>query len=169
MIIYIPCSLTWDHLLQESTRYGPLSVTGLKAAASCHLRVKQPCEPEGLGSALEDVRRLLYTVSACDRRPSSIPVYIHIYNTREKHTPCWAEFPPRWSIDSGNPRMLLVLVREFEPRRGEIFGLFAKIKKDQLLRAPNNSVGKHNSTRVDEGRKSSSLLAKKMQGTNRSG
>jgi len=30
--------------------------------------------------------------------------------------------------------------------------LFAKIKKDQLLRAP--SVGKHNSTRVDEGRKS---------------
>ena len=49
--------------------------------------------------------------------------------------------------------MLLVLVREFESRRGEILNLFAKMKKkDQLLRA--SSVGKHNSTRVDEGRKS---------------
>ena len=37
----------------------------------------------------------------------------------------------------------------------------------QLLRAP--SVGKHNSARVDEGRKSWNLLAIKMQGTNRSG
>ena len=53
----------------------------------------------------------------------------------------------------GSPRMLLliVLVREFEPRRGEILNLLAKIQKDQLLRAP--SVGKHNST-VNEGRKS---------------
>ena len=57
---------------------------------------------------------------------------------------------PRWT--SGSPRMLLVLIREFESRRGEILNLFAKMKKDQLLRAP--SVGKHNSTRVDEGRKS---------------
>ena len=57
---------------------------------------------------------------------------------------------PRWT--SGSPRMLLVLIREFESRRGEILNLFAKKKKDQLLRAP--SVGKHNSTRVDEGRKS---------------
>ena len=49
--------------------------------------------------------------------------------------------------------MLLVFIREFQSRRGEILNLFAKIKnKDQLLRAPN--VGKHNSTRVDEGRKS---------------
>ena len=47
--------------------------------------------------------------------------------------------------------LLIVLVREFESRRGEILNLCAKIKKDQLLRAP--SVGKHNSTRVDEGRK----------------
>ena len=38
---------------------------------------------------------------------------------------------------------------------------------DQLLRAP--SVGNHNSTRVDEGRKSWNLLAIKMQATNRSG
>ena len=38
--------------------------------------------------------------------------------------------------------MLLVLVREFESRRGEILNLFAKIKKGQLLRAP--SMGKHN-------------------------
>ena len=52
--------------------------------------------------------------------------------------------------------MLLVLVREFESRRGEILSLFAKQKKDQLLKAPINisSVGKHNSARVDEGRKS---------------
>ena len=57
---------------------------------------------------------------------------------------------PRWT--SGSPRMIAVLVREFESRRGEILNLFAKIKNDQLLRAP--SVGKHNSTRVDEGRKS---------------
>ena len=57
----------------------------------------------------------------------------------------------RWT--SGSPRMLLVVLdREFESRRGEILKLFAEMKKqkDQLLRAP--SVGKHNSTRVDEGR-----------------
>ena len=35
------------------------------------------------------------------------------------------------------------------------------------MRAP--SVGRQNSTRVDEGRKSLSLLAIKMQGTNRNG
>ena len=62
--------------------------------------------------------------------------------------------PRWWSINSGNPRMLLlilqVLVREFESRRGEILNLFAKIKRDRLLRAP-RGVGKHNSTRVDEG------------------
>ena len=76
---------------------------------------------------------------------------------------------PRWT--SGSPRMLLVLVSEFESRRGEILTIFAekkrRKKKDQLLRAP--SVGKHNSTRVDEGRKSSNIIAIKMQGTNRSG
>ena len=47
--------------------------------------------------------------------------------------------------------MLLVLVREFESRRGEILNLFAKIKRDQLLKA--RSVGKRSSTRVDEGRR----------------
>ena len=57
---------------------------------------------------------------------------------------------PRWSINSGYPRILLALVLEFDAHRGEI------LKKDQLLRAPtiNSSVGRHNSTRVDEGRKS---------------
>ena len=49
--------------------------------------------------------------------------------------------------------MLLVLVMEFESRRGEILNLFAEIKKDRLLRAP--SEGKHNSTRVDDELKSS--------------
>ena len=48
--------------------------------------------------------------------------------------------------------MGLVLVLEFESRRGEIVNFFAEIKMDQLLRAP--GVGRHNSTRVDEGRKS---------------
>ena len=46
--------------------------------------------------------------------------------------------------------MLLVLVREFEYRRGEIFKVFVKLKNDQLLRAP--SVGKHILTRGDKGR-----------------
>ena len=49
--------------------------------------------------------------------------------------------------------MLVVLVREFECRRGEILNVFTKKEKeDELLIAA--SVGKHNSTRVDEGRKS---------------
>ena len=55
---------------------------------------------------------------------------------------------PRWS--SGNPRMLLVLVREFESRRGEILTFFATKKKDQLLSA--SSVGKHNSIRRESTR-----------------
>ena len=44
-----------------------------------------------------------------------------------------------------------------------------KTGRKQLLRVPANSVGRHNSTRVDEGRKSWNLLAIKMQGTNLSG
>ena len=47
--------------------------------------------------------------------------------------------------------LLFVLVRELESRRGEISFIFCKNEEDQVLRAP--SVGKHNSTRVDEGRK----------------
>ena len=57
--------------------------------------------------------------------------------------------------------MLLDLVGEFESSRGEILNLFAKIKKDQLLRAP--TVGKHNSTRVHEGRKNRNLFGNIMQ------
>ena len=34
---------------------------------------------------------------------------------------------PRWT--SGTPQMLLVLIREFESRRGEILNLFARIRK----------------------------------------
>ena len=59
----------------------------------------------------------------------------------------------RWS--SGNPRMLVLiaLVLEIEPRRVVRFRIYLQKKnKDQLLRAP--SVGRHNSTRVDEGSKS---------------
>ena len=48
-----------------------------------------------------------------------------------------------------------------------IYFFLKKKKKDELLRAP--SVGRHNSTRVDEGGKSGNLLAIKMEGTNRSG
>ena len=56
-------------------------------------------------------------------------------------------------VCSGYPEMLLLilLVLEFESHRGEILRLFARIKKDQLLKA--SSVGRHKSTRVDEGRK----------------
>ena len=57
---------------------------------------------------------------------------------------------PWWS--SGCPRMLLlvVLVLKLESRRGELESVCKKEEKDQLLRAP--SVGRHNSTRVGEGR-----------------
>ena len=42
---------------------------------------------------------------------------------------------PRWS--KGYPRMLVVLVLEFESRRGEILIFFATIQhNDRLLRAP---------------------------------
>ena len=60
---------------------------------------------------------------------------------------------PRWS--SGYPRLLLELVREFDSHRGEVLTLFVEMPKyedDQLLRAP-SSVGRYNSTRVDEGRR----------------
>ena len=55
---------------------------------------------------------------------------------------------------SGYPRMLLLagLILKFYSHRGEILELFAKIKKEQQLRA--HSVGRHNSTGVDEARKS---------------
>ena len=62
--------------------------------------------------------------------------------------------------------LLIVLVLELESRRGEILHVSAK-KKDQLLRAP--SVGRHDSTRVNEATKSSNILAIKMQGTTRTG
>ena len=70
---------------------------------------------------------------------------------------------------SGCPRTLLVLlILEIEYHRGEILNLFAT--KDELLRVPINSVGRYNSARVESTReKSVSLLAIKMQGTNRSG
>ena len=72
---------------------------------------------------------------------------------------------PRWSsgYNSGmlyNPRMLLfilliltVLVLEFESYRGEILNLFEKIKEGSSAESA-YSVGRHNSTAVDEGRKS---------------
>ena len=62
--------------------------------------------------------------------------------------------------------LFIVLVREFESRPWSDFDfILQQYKKgQQVLRAP--SVGRHNSTRVNEGRKSSNLLAIKMQGTN---
>ena len=59
---------------------------------------------------------------------------------------------PRWS--RGNPRMLLSCwsVSSNPPTGVKTYDLFAKKKKDKLLRAP--IVGKHSSARVDEGRKS---------------
>ena len=74
--------------------------------------------------------------------------------------------PPRWT--SGSPRMLLVLVREFESRRGEILNIFAKIKKDQLLRERLAWVGTigRESTREE---RAEIFSRSEMQGTNRSG
>ena len=65
---------------------------------------------------------------------------------------------PRWS--SGHPRILLALILEFDSLRGEILNSSVKKKqeKGQLLRAP-SSAGRHNSTRVDDGRKRIILLA----------
>ena len=58
--------------------------------------------------------------------------------------------------------LLIALVLDFESHRGEILNLSAKKKKLRLT-----WLGRK-STRVDEGRKGESLLAIKMQGTNRS-
>ena len=57
---------------------------------------------------------------------------------------------PRWS--SGFSRILLALVLEFDSHHGEILFFLQKCEKnpDKLLRAP-SSVGRPNSTRVDEG------------------
>ena len=46
----------------------------------------------------------------------------------------------------------MVLVLDFESRRGEILNTIARMKKDQLLRA--SSVGRHIAMRLKEGRKS---------------
>ena len=43
------------------------------------------------------------------------------------------ERSPRWT--SGSPRMLLVLIREFESRGGEILNLLAKIRKKSTTAA----------------------------------
>ena len=60
--------------------------------------------------------------------------------------------------------MILTLVLAFDFHRGEISLLVQKCKKriNQLLKAP-SSVGRHNSTRVDEGRKCEFLLPIKMK------
>ena len=62
--------------------------------------------------------------------------------------------------------MLLALVLEFDSHRWEILNSFAKSEnmKDRLLRSPiNSSVRRYNSTRVDEERKCSVLLAMKIK------
>ena len=89
------------------------------------------------------------TISSTKRHPN---------NTKTDQLPIFeviTGLPRPYHNTSGNLRMLLliVLVLEFESRRGEILNLFTKIKKDQQLRAPINSVGRHISMRVDEGRK----------------
>ena len=89
---------------------------------------------------------------------------IHVEHARTAyHETCWTKYQQPSvapvTINSGSLRMLLLIIVLIE-----ISNLFAKKKKDQLLRAP--SVGKHNSTRVYEGRKSWNLLAIKTQGTN---
>ena len=64
-----------------------------------------------------------------------IPYYVYtlvcfsddcLPSIRQLHTQPVAQ----WT--SGSPRMLLVLVREFESRRGEILNLFAKKKEKRI-------------------------------------
>ena len=76
----------------------------------------------------------------------------------------FAHSDSRWPRRSSDyPRILLALFLGFDYPRGGILTLFAKMqKKDQLLRAP-SSVGRYNSTRFDEGKKSSIILARKMK------
>ena len=62
-----------------------------------------------------------------------------------------------------------MLVLDFESRCGEMLNFFAKIKKIGSTAGSAYSVGRHDSTRVDEGRKRLNLLAIKIQGTNGSG
>ena len=63
--------------------------------------------------------------------------------------------PPNRSSDPGlHSRLISPL-----PTTVRALHFYRETKKDQLLKAPASSVGKHNSTRVDEGRKSCNLLA----------
>ena len=73
-------------------------------------------------------------------RRRSLGGHQRLFNPFRTALPCWSQITwndsavyyvpsrsPRWT--SGSPRMLLVLLREFESRRGEILNLFAKLKK----------------------------------------
>ena len=99
-------------------------------------------------SSLQDEGSALYPgwsfFPAVDIQHTQCPVlmnprYIHSEYTcmyslcilRSICTYIWWQRSPRWT--SGSPRMLLVLVREFESRRGEILNLFAKIKKGSTV------------------------------------
>ena len=107
---------------RASHRAGPPRVSsrqagtvGQEASETAHLvSTKEP-------RSAESTRNL----SPARRDDSGYPTYICV--TFEQC--CSRHWSPRWT--SGSPRMLLlmVLVREFESRRGEISNLFAKVKK----------------------------------------
>ena len=61
--------------------------------------------------------------------PTDWPEDIPTFRGGENYIINSMKWSPRWTINSGSPRMLLVLVREFESLRGENLNLFAKIKK----------------------------------------
>ena len=61
-----------------------------------------------------------------------------------------------------------MLVLDFESRSGEMLNFFCQNKNGSTAGSA-YSVGRHDSTRVDEGRKRLNLFAIKMQGTDRRG
>ena len=81
--------------------------------------------------SLSTRRHPVHTVSVLILHPILIVEIVKLcgHKTTNHHRSS-ADRSPRWS-GSGNPRMLLVLVREFESRCSEILNFFAK-KKDQL-------------------------------------
>ena len=102
--------------------------------------------PSRYSSCSIHAKRQFETLVAC--------IFIFIFYTTSLVYIILYSRSPRWT--SGSPRMLLLSVREFESRRGEILNLFAKKKRRKRKGSTAesaSSVGKHNSTRVDEGRK----------------
>ena len=74
------------------------------------------------------------------KNPTCAHIYCTINSCQVRYTryvsPLYGRLGRLFNINSGNPRMLpplVVLVREFESRRGETWNLFAKMKKGSTI------------------------------------